>query len=184
MNSSVFANPSEISRQKRRKLHQAAGQRLAATGIAAAFAASLAILVYPVGGAIAAQATQIREVDDPGRIAYESEQIIGQGQDRFIFPVVPAGHRLVIQHASAIVIFNSAVSEVTAAVSSPEGFSTFLPPILSNSTRFDQLVQLYVDAGNHPIVVVGANSTVSAGNMTLTGYLLDCTIAPCAQIAH
>ena len=76
---------------------------------------------------------------------------------------MPAGHRLVIQQVSAIVIFPVDVSYVTVAVTSPEGFSTFLPPIFANSTRFDQPVQLYVDAGNSPKVVVGANSAVILG---------------------
>ena len=97
---------------------------------------------------------------------------------------MPAGHRLVIQQVSAIVIFPVDVSYVTVAVTSPKGFSTFLPPIFANSTRFDQPVQLYVDAGNSPKVVVGANSAVNIGSATLTGYLLDCTAAPCAKIAQ
>ena len=146
--------------------------------------AGLAMLASSIQGANAAQATPVREVDDPGRIPYESEQTIGAGQDRFVFPAVPAGHRLVIQQVSAIVIFPVDVSYVTVAVTSPEGFSTFLPPIFANSTRFDQPVQLYVDAGNSPKVVVGANSAVNIGSATLTGYLLDCTAAPCAKIAQ
>jgi hypothetical protein len=152
--------------------------------VALAALAGLAMLASSIQGANAAQATPVREVDDPGRIPYESEQTIGAGQDRFIFPAVPAGHRLVIQHVSAIVIFPSVVSEVTVAVTSPEGFSSFLPPIFANSIRFDQPVQLYVDAGNSPKVVVSANSAVNTGSATLTGYLLDCTAAPCAAIAH
>ena len=146
--------------------------------------AGLAMLASSIQGANAVQPLPVREVDDPGRIPYESLQTIGAGQDRFTFPAVPAGHRLVIQHVSAIVIFPSDVSDVTVAVTSPEGFSTFLPPIFANSTRFDQPVQLYVDAGNSPKVVVGANSAVNIGSATLTGYLLDCTAAPCAKIAQ
>ena len=80
---SVFTNPDELPGQNRKKLDETAGQRLAATGIAAAFAASVAMLGSPVGGALAA-ATQVdvvnpatspaltRSVDDPGRIAYQS----------------------------------------------------------------------------------------------------------------
>ena len=93
MNSSVFASPSEIPGQKQKKLHQVAGQRLAATGVAAAFAASLATLACPVGGALAASSTvQVdvvnpaanpaltSSVDDPGRIAFESN---GDGQVQY-----------------------------------------------------------------------------------------------------
>ena len=50
--------------------------------------ASLAMLGSPIQAAFGA-VTQVREVDDPGRIAYESEQSIGAGQDFVVFPKVP-----------------------------------------------------------------------------------------------
>jgi len=155
---------------------------------AVAALAGLAILSSSIQGANAAQATQVREVDDPGRIAYESQQSIGAGRDTFIFPVVPAGHRLVIQHISGEVFFQSIVSEVFVSAGSPEGGSNFLPlpSFTRNLTLFDQLVQLYVDAGHRPQVVVEANANIPVlnGFLTLTGYLLDCTVAPCATIAQ
>jgi hypothetical protein len=155
--------------------------------VAVAALAGLAMLASSIQGTNAAQTTQVREVDDPGRIAYQSEQTLGAGKDTFIFPVVPAGHRLVIQHVSAHVNFQSIVGEVKATVSSREGFSAFLPPISRNFTQFDQLVQLYVDAGDGPEVQFegdAGQTGVSNGFMTLTGYLLDCTVAPCAKIAQ
>ena len=97
---------------------------------------------------------------------------------------MPAGHRLVIQHVNGNIAFNSRVSEVNVFVSSSEGFSGFLPPFTANGTQFDQLVQLYVDAGDLPIVSVGGDNPVSSGSVTLTGYLLDCIAAPCAKIAQ
>ena len=93
MHSSVLANTGEISGQNQKKLGKAAGQRSAATGVAAAFAASLAILVCSVGSALVAPpAVQVEvsnsatkpaltsSVDDPGRIAFESN-VDGQVQD-------------------------------------------------------------------------------------------------------
>lgn len=86
MHSSVLANPGEISGQNRKKLGKAAGQRSAATGIAAAFAASLAILACSVGSALvevgnsATKPALTSSVDDPGRIAFESN-VDGQVQD-------------------------------------------------------------------------------------------------------
>jgi hypothetical protein len=102
---SVLTNPDELPRQNRKKLDETAGQRLAATGIAAAFAASVAMLGCPVGGALAA-ATQVdvvnpatspaltRSVDDPGRIAYQSTTTCVQDSAVkntcfFDFPAVP-----------------------------------------------------------------------------------------------
>ena len=155
------------------------------SGFTFAALAGLAMLASSIQETNAAQATQVRVVDDPGRIGYQSQQSIGAGQHTFTFPVVPAGHRLVIQHVSGSVSFNSVISEVSvAAGGSREGFSGFLPPFTRNFTSFDQLVQLYVDAGDGPKVTVDADSPVRDGFMTLTGYLLDCTAAPCAKIAQ
>jgi len=149
--------------------------------------ASLAMLGSPIQAAFGA-VTQVREVDDPGRIAYESEQSIGAGQDFVIFPKVPAGHRLVIQHVSAELHFQSAVSgQVQVLVSSGQASSNFLAPFSQTLAGFDQLVQLYADAGATPAVQFVADfglTQVSNGFLTLTGYLLDCTAAPCATIAH
>jgi hypothetical protein len=147
--------------------------------------AGLTILAWPIHQAIGAQATQVRELDDPGRIAYESQQTIGAGQFAFIFSAVPAGHRLVIQHVSGLVFFQSDVSLVNVSAGSPkgQGSSNFLGSFSKNTGQFDQLVQLYVDAGDHPQVNVTADQSVSTGFLTLTGYLLDCTVAPCAKIA-
>ena len=157
-------------------------------GVLCAALASLAILASPIHGALGAQATPVREVDDPGRIAYESEQSIGAGQDFVFFPKVPAGHRLVIQHVSAELHFQSAVSgQVQVLVSSGQASSNFLAPFSQTLAGFDQLVQLYADAGATPAVQFVADfglTQVSNGFLTLTGYLLDCTAAPCATIAH
>jgi hypothetical protein len=153
--------------------------------VAVAALAGFALLGLPIQGAVGAPpVAEVRNVDDPGRIAYESQQQIGARQNSISFPVVPTGHRLVIQHVSGLVDFQSAVSEVNAVVNSPEGFSAFQPPFTKNITQFDQLVQLYVDAGNTPEVTVAADVPVNFAAVTLTGYLLDCTAAPCARIAH
>ena len=121
----VFTNHGKIRAQTAAKLDKASRRRLAATGIAAAFAASLAILVAPMDGAFADPPTSkvivvnpatnpalTRRMDDPVLIPHESQQNIDAGQDAFIFPVVPAGDRLVIQHVSGLVDFQFDVSEV------------------------------------------------------------------------
>jgi hypothetical protein len=111
-----------------------------------------------------------------------------QGTSNSIFPVVPAGHRLVIQHVSGDVHFQSVPNkEVVTIVEADDGASEFFVPFSNTVARFDQPVQLYVDAESAPIVVVVADFGVtraSGGAMTLTGYLLDCTATPCAKIAR
>jgi hypothetical protein len=49
---------------------------------------------------------------------------------------------------------------------------------------FDQPVLLYVDAGAFPIVDLSSAALTSIEEVDLAGYMLDCTIAPCAAIAH
>ena len=156
--------------------------------VALAALAGLVMLASSIQRANAA-ATPVRNVDDPGRIAYENEQGLGAGQDFVVFPKVPAGHRLVIQHVSAELRFQSFVSSQVQVLVSGGGqaSSNFLAPFSKSLAGFDQLVQLYVDAGEAPAVQIVADAgltQVSSGFLTLTGYLLDCTAAPCAAIAH
>jgi hypothetical protein len=154
--------------------------------VAVAALAGLAMLASSIQGTNAAQTTQVREVDDPGRIAYESQQTLGAGQNSISFPVVPACHRLVIQHVSGTVDFQTGVSQVDVSAGSlhGQGSSNFFSPLIKHGALFDQLVQLYVDAGDTPNVTVDADRPVSQRSLTLTGYLLDCTAAPCAKIAQ
>ena len=150
--------------------------------------AGLAMLASPIHGAFAVS-LELSNIDDPGRIAYESEQSIAAGQDFVVFPKVPAGHRLVIQHVSAELLFQSSVSSQVQVLVSGGGLagSSFLVPFSRSLASFDQLVQLYADQGTAPGVQIVADSgltQVFSGFLTLTGYLLDCTVAPCATIAH
>ena len=209
MHSSVLASPSEISGQKRKKWDKAAGQRMAATEIAAAaFAASLAILVSAVGPALAAPPTNHNEVDvvnpatnpaltssvdDPGRKAYESSvSCVDLGiACEAKFPTVPQGHRLVIQHISAGLLFVGVpqVVEVVSVGSPNQGFSGFFVPPSANldNILFDQAVLQYFEEGSTPAVqITGVGVRFQEGTqpVAMTGYLLTCNAAtPCAPIA-
>ena len=87
----------------------------AAAGVAAALAASLTALVVPIDAARAASpasnvmvvnpATEpalTRNVDDPGRIAYQSSAdcVLDSTFCSFTFSVAPKNHRLVVAHVS------------------------------------------------------------------------------------
>ena len=202
MYSPVLANPDESSGQNRKKLDEAAGQRLAATGIAAAFAASLAILGCPVGGAFAASATAqvdvanpatnpalTRSVDDPGRIAYQSTAacVPNFTTCSFDFPAVPQNHRLVVQHVSAalLVVVDARGAQVTLEGGANGAFSSFIaPPSFLRASLFDQPVLQYFDAGSTPILVAIADVMLtSVSSATISGYLLDCAKTPCEPIA-
>jgi hypothetical protein len=113
---------------------------------------------------------------------------------------VPQNHRLVIQHVSGSIAVSSnpgsilvVLSQFVAGITPSSTFIvTSLFPFDSVSRvgvfLFDQPVLLYFDAGQTPAVQVsvGLSSSVINYNVdiTLTGYLLDCTAAPCQPIAH
>jgi len=203
MTNPMFANPGKISGQRQKKLDEAAGQRMAATGIAATVAASLAILVCPVGGAVAAPPTvQVdvanpatnpaltRSVDDPGRIAYQStaECILDGNFCGFDFPAVPKNHRLVVQHVSGDLPFaagDGRGARVTLDGGANGALSSFIaPPSLLGHLLFDQPVLQYIDAGSAPSVSALADIILDSNSKaTISGYLLDCATTPCAAIA-
>ena len=83
---------------------------------------------------------EVRNIDDPGRIPFESSRSIKAGQSVFVFATVPAGHRLVVQHVSAHVNFQSVLSSSSLLdifLSAGPGGSSFIPLFLSNSVQFD-----------------------------------------------
>ena len=67
------------------------------------------------------------------------------------------------------------------------GFTGFFAPIVPgvNQTIFDQSVLIYIHAGQAPTVFLSAFHTVFGAStpVTLTGYLIDCTISACAPVA-
>ena len=129
-------------------------------------------------------------VNDPGRIAYQSlntNPSCSVGQCLAFFPAVPSQHRLVVQHFSGLANFSAAPSFVNASLNEQSGFflSIILAPVIGSASRFDQPVLVYYDAGQQPFAELQAvGATVTAATITLTGYMLDCTIAPCAAIAQ
>ena len=129
-------------------------------------------------------------VNDPGRIAYQSlntNPSCSVGQCLALFPAVPSQHRLVVQHFSGLANFSAAPSLVNASLNEQSGFSLsiILAPVIGSASRFDQPVLVYYDAGQQPFAELQAvGATVTAAAITLTGYMLDCTIAPCAAIAQ
>jgi len=142
-------------------------------------------------------------IADPGRIPYQSRVQGSCGltvsECLIAFPPVPVGQRLVIQHVSIIaqlaaptlltpvVTLSTNVIGTAWAIFAGTGVN-----IGSGQQRYvvDQAVQFYVEAGQTPYVnvalepdlAIAANSMIA--HASVFGYLLDCTIAQCAPIAH
>jgi hypothetical protein len=165
------------------------------TGTAQAVVASLVDVVNPTTSPVP---TSPVNVTDPGRIAYQvqvdnTNKCSGQVCN-FSFPAVPTGHRVVIQHVSAYVVYTSAPTVIDVSISNGTATfaSNFFAPIPTGtpSGLFDQPTLMYVDSGLEAVVTLtlyGGSSPSFAASfvqvVTLTGYELDCTVAACAPIA-
>jgi hypothetical protein len=125
-------------------------------------------------------------IDDPGRIAYRSGQFptISPPTTAFEsnFPTVPANHRLVVQHIGGIFFVSNNGTALVNGIS-----SSFFVQSQFGAAAFDQSVLYYWDAGATPQIGVQAlNGQTFSGQqaITMTGYLLDCSAAPCSPIAQ
>jgi hypothetical protein len=143
--------------------------------------------------------TTVSNMDDPGRIPYQSTSPTPQPCPAggvglcWPFPAVPAGHRLVIQHVSGALQYSTSPNPLVVYVldSGFHAINAFTPTANAWSStvqliNFDQRVQVYVDASQTYWVEVWASGAPTVGfvPVIVTGYLLDCAAAPCAAIAH
>jgi hypothetical protein len=153
-----------------------------------AYSSPVTVLNTPSAPAIASV------IDDPGRVPYQSAQQVVPPSDttslEFSFGTVPANHRLVLQHISGIlgVAQNSPAAVVGVAVPGNGGStpSNFFTPSAGGVNAFDQSVLVYFDAGRTPLVFIGGPTFLANHGdlINLTGYMLDCSVAPCAPIAQ
>lgn len=136
--------------------------------------------------------------DDPGRVPYQTlNQLSSCPNPQECLatpPPVPAGHRLVVEHLSGNVQFNAVPQAISIVVSNQSGVTitgTRLAPPYITSTSFDIPVHFYVDGGQSytlfafvdPSTSFESNPNEPPATLNATGYLLDCTAAPCAPIA-
>lgn len=171
-------------------------------------AAGFAVLVMVVGifaaGPAIAQAVRaalVSNVDDPGRIPYQYGGDCSFYNDTSCFvqgQPVPAGKRLVITHVSgdvsenlpggSLILPSLASSRLFAAgpIHFPVAYAGNDQTGLSRFVFNDETLMI-VDA--YDAFVFGVDlSAVPSGrsilNFSVIGYMLDCTAAPCAAVAH
>lgn len=135
-------------------------------------------------------------MDDPGRVPYQSvnnsSQCGNSNYCYFSFGAVPAGHRLVITQVAGLNFFNAPSGSVSFDVSlmGPGAFQTGWLPAIHSSTvsDYNYPVTVYVDSGQtfrFAAEVFGTTFVSSLDQQaTITGYMLDCTAAPCSAIAQ
>jgi hypothetical protein len=143
-------------------------------------------------------------MDDHGRIPYQSEVDGGSvgippvpcdqtvGCD-FVFGPVPAGHRLVIERVTGVVP-STVAAQAFVILSNPNSpspgtvYAAFTLPPTSTAGYFEVPTLVYVDSQQSVDVTVAFSGAGFASGffrrVIVKGYLLDCTAAPCAAIAH
>jgi hypothetical protein len=139
----------------------------------------------------------VSSIDGPGRVPFmESVSSVCNElpycSSAFTTPV-PAGHRVVITYLSGSMRFATPPTYVAVALDAtlPSSIVAFNVPVLNGAgvTYFGAPVTYYFDAGQIPSVNSYSNGTFVPGppttalNVTLVGYELDCTVAPCPAIA-
>ncbi|MBZ5618860.1 MAG: hypothetical protein LAQ69_09085 [Acidobacteriia bacterium] len=167
--------------------------------MAAGFAVlAMVVGVFSVGPAIAqaVRAALVSNVDDPGRIPYQSQRICTFSGLSCLasFPVVLPGKRLVITHVSGQIAEDLPDGTLILAVLNlGNGGSIFMPVTFTGNSAglnyfvFDQSTLLSYDTGQfpRPSVILGRNPPTEGltAVFTLTGYMLDCNTGPCVAIA-
>ena len=132
-------------------------------------------------------------LNDMGRMPYQYMKTFTVPLDGYnygcVFPTVPSGHRLVVQHVSGQIFFspNPALTVKLTYLSADTQLRSIFP--VPNGQAFDHSVLAYYDAGENPLVIITADSQsasqlVNFVGLTMTGYLVDCGIGPCAAIAN
>lgn len=175
----------------------------AAAGVAATLAASLTALVVPIDAARAASSTSnvivlnpatepalTRNVDDPGRIAYQSTAtcLLDSNACTFGFPAVPQKSPAC---CPACVWFPRVSrrawegAQMTLDGGANGALSSFIaPPSFLGTGLFDQPLLQYFDAGSAPVLGALADINLSSNSLaTISGYLLNCAVTPCAATA-
>jgi hypothetical protein len=143
--------------------------------------------------------------DERGRIPYQSTAtgtFVGGGgcfahsNCQFNFAQVPAGHRLVVEQLSGQLQYTASPSGSNVFIGyGDNGSATILgglfAPLMGAPTQtssFDHPLKGFVEPGQSPFATafVTDNSPTlgSQLQMTLIGYLLDCTAAPCRAITQ
>jgi hypothetical protein len=135
-------------------------------------------------------------MDDPGRIPYQSAidatSCTFTSSCSVSFPPVPAGHRLVVTqiagaHNGPQLGTGPFPVSVRIGLNGPSGSIAQFYWNLESNGSYVLPVSAYLDAGVSMVVIdsiFGSSYNNGSQFITLTGYMLDCTAAPCAAIAQ
>jgi hypothetical protein len=148
------------------------------TGTAQAIVATLVEVVNPSTSPVPSL-----NVTDPGRIAYQAT-VNNTGKCSspvcfFVFPAVPSGHRVVIQHISGGVNFTGVPTSLFVLIQGPRAINIsgfFAPTPVMTFSLFEEPVLLYVDGGsfvNAELSVIGTGVNFAGGGAAVQFVTID-----------
>jgi hypothetical protein len=166
---------------------------LTASGAVAVAGAILLVSAHRIEAQYSSPVRVMNTSSGPGRIPYFSEQSTSLSspgtQVQIVFPAVPPNHRLVVQRimGSYGLSVNRATTTIALSTSSFSLRTNSFTPSAAFTNQFDIPVQAYFEAGEFPTTIAyaqGASVFSNSAVSQLTGYLIDCSAAACAAIAH
>jgi len=173
---------------------------LMSLGTMLAAAALLAVVAPKSAHALVATLVQVANTDtNPAvtsdadratRIPYHSTDYASGAAANFSgFAVVPAGYRLVVQQVSGFYTVSSGNPLPIVQISTlHEGVTSFPVDELATTYTgsaggeavFHQTVNVYVSAGDSPVLQLSGNTTgTSVGTAFVNGYLENCSVTGC-----
>ena len=143
-------------------------------------------LPVPVTGNTTVSGTvRVKNIDEPGRNPYQFVGgCTGSTGCFVVFPAVPAGKRLVLQHVSAGIGIPTNVPYQIVAVRIPSGPHP-VPTLVGteagvvNDYQFDQQIVAFFEAGQSPNLQVAVERTGSGAvgvTAFISGYLVDLSL--------
>lgn len=140
------------------------------------------------------------DINQPGRVPYIQTVVQptlcngahgGNNPCNFLFDLVPAGHRLVLQQISGHLFISGPPTYIQASLvdHSNDIVASVSAPAQQESI-FGGPATGYIDAGDQVLIQVnvfapfGTNMISAPQQVTISGYMLDCSAAPCSAIAQ
>ena len=162
---------------------QSLQRKLSRIAVILMICAAAAVAQGPTGSTIIPLGTY--SVDEPGRVPFVSTIGPLSGGDPMLFQFGPvaAGHRVVVQNIFAHALATGSAPQVVVTINSSRGSSVLLFPVVNADDIYTGgATTFYADAGDSFQVTMfdptfGLN--FYAGLATVTGYEVDCKVAPC-----
>jgi hypothetical protein len=152
-----------------------------------AFAGVLALLAvvgkfYAVPAVAQVRAAAVKNIDEKGRIPYTQFVTVDDCTNPLrpfscdvLFPAVPAGKRVIVEHVNAVANVASGIVPVISLAAGSAGF--YFPATAVRPKQFlvNEGILAYYEAGDVPWMVVSVDGVALSVRASLSGYMIDVT---------